>query len=1056
MKKRIYRAFSALLSLALLSSLIPAAWAVDAAKETLISWTTAEEYQAWYYGEGWEYQYSGAENSAVAYDEAMDALKITVDYSKDAGYEWSQMAVCYYNDNLDYTRAVAAELDLLFDSAVLKKGGFKVKAYSNAGVDQAVDVDTEGAKAVQGTIKSVHVTVPFTEAVASKTPDFSLCLIGVNTDYTGDLWMKDIRLVAEPKPDTNVNSTVKVEKQEAITGLKPPASVTLVDPDASDAVKNVYAYLQAVGASDYVLYGHQNDTWHKAGSAELSDSDTRDVTGTIPAVVGIDTLSLVGNEYSAKRWNSEQGGSLAEDLSGNIKAAAAITNKAIEEGAIITLSSHMPNFSAVSEREGYKTGEPAYLRWDFTGYTPNTLEGDVIKSVLPGGAYNDHFKAFLDIIAEYAKQVNGAVLFRPFHENTGSWFWWGAALCDPATYKSVYKYTVEYLRDEKGVHNFLYVYGPGSEASNVGEYAERYPGDEYVDMVGFDMYNRNPVAADNDAWYTAFAAELKVVEEFADAHGKLIAVTETGTANEPEAGHLQTAMLTQGNPTDWYAQVLDMVSGSNASYFLLWANFSKTSGFYTPYVDSVNEDGALRGHELLDSFIKFYNDKRSVFADTQKAALASVKGVTASSAAKGAVGYITAPVSGDRILESVTLTAKVTGKAEVSFVLHGAEDVTLNAILSGSLFTAELVPADLAKLGEKVGSIDLILDGKTADSIQATFNIKPPVIDPYEIDGFEYYAGVDSMLTKSWAVNKASGSTISLSLDKEHAVQGEYAMKFAYNETADGWAGATITKEVDWSDCDALRFYTAPDGNAQKVVIQLTANDTVYEAYLNQYAGYTAAKAGEPLLVTIPFAEFCQRDTVGNPKGGLAADCSKVTSFGLWVNAIGDSEAVVDGKVSGTIYYDQITAVSGGTSAVTIMDVQSREESPVKEAVKRGEIWNLLAEQAGVDVSSSSSKYEKGRIWAMENNVSDGTEAGRYVTLEELATMLWRYVGRPSPDGGLDAYCDKEIVHDWAAEAIAWALEQGLLSSEDSVLADGTGLSLEQVREILEVYSTRK
>lgn len=1047
MKRHWNQALAALLSLTMLVSLLPMASASEPEKETLVSWTKAEEYQAWYYGEGWEYQYSGAENSTVAYDADMDAMKVTVDYSKDADFDWSQMAVCYYNDGLNYTRAIAAELDVLFDSTTLKKGGFKVKIYSNAGVDQTVELDTDDAETVKGTVKAAHVYVPFPEAVAAKTPDLAVCLIGVNTDYVGDLWLKNIQLVAEPRPDTNVNSTVKAEGQKAVAGLKPPASITLVDPDATDTVRSVYAYLQAVGASDYVLYGHQNDTWHKAGSSALSDSDTRDVVGTIPAVVGIDTLSLVGNEYSAKRYNQEQGGSLAEDLFNNIKAAAAITNEAIGEGAIITLSSHMPNFSTVSERPEYKTGDPSYMRWDFSGYSPNTLEGDAVKGILPGGAYNEQYKAFLDIVAEYAKQVDGAILFRPFHENTGSWFWWGAALCDPATYKSVYKYTVEYLRDEKDVHNLLYVYGPGSEASSLDEYAERYPGDEYVDMVGFDMYHSSPSATDNEAWYSAFETELKLVEDFAKAHSKLCAVTETGIANTAEPGHSQTAMLTQGNPTDWYAKVLDMVSKSDASYFLLWANFSKTSGYYSPYVDEVNDDGSLHGHELLDAFLKFYNDDRSVFADTQKAALASIKGVTASAAAKGATGYITAPISGDRILEPVTLAAKVTGKADVAFVLHGVENITLKASLTNGLYTADLTAEDLAKLGERVGSIDVTLDGKTADSIQATFNIQPPVIDPCEIDGFEYYAGVDSLLTKSWAVNKASGSTIALSLDKDNAFQGEYAMKFEYDETADGWAGATITKEVDWSDCDALRFYTIPDGKVQKVVVQLTANGTVYEVYLNEYAGYASAKAGEPLLVTIPFAEFCQRDTTGNPKGGLTTDCGKVTSFGLWVNAIGDSKAISDGRVSGVIYYDQITAISGGPDSVTITEGGGNVSS---ETVKRGELWDLLAKRAGVDVSGGSAPYETSRAWVMEQGISDGTDADRAVSREELATMLWRNAGKPSAGRGLDAYHDREAVHEWAVEGMAWALEKGLLASDDAMAEAGAKVSMSLVLEALD------
>ena len=1029
MRNHTRRLFSAFLVLALLLTMIPPAKAAD---ETIVKeWSTAEDYSAWYYGEGWEYQYSGAENSSVSYDETIDAIKVAVDYSQDAGYDWSQLAVCYYNDDLDFTRAVRVELDVLFDSSKLTKGSFKVNSYSNAGLDCTADLDISAAETVEGNIQSAHVVISFPEPVAEKTPDFVVRFIGVNTDYMGDLWMKNIQLIAEALPDTSVDSTVKAADKDAVTGLKTPSAVTLVDSDATEAVKAVYAYLQAVGASDYVLYGHQNDTWHKAGSKDLSDSDTRDVTGAIAAVVGIDTLSLVGNEYSAKRWNEEQGGELTEDLSGNIQAAAAITNKAIGEGAIITLSSHMPNFSTVPERKEYKSGEPAYLRWDFSGYTPNALEGDVVKGILPGGAYNAQYNAFLDIVAEYAKQVNGAILFRPFHENTGSWFWWGAALCDPATYKSVYKYTVEYLRDEKDVHNLLYVYGPGSEASNVEEYAERYPGDGYVDMVGFDMYNSSPSATDNSAWYDAFATELKIVETFAKDHGKLLAVTETGTANTAEPGSSQTAMLVQGNPTDWYAKVLEMVSESDASYFLLWANFGKTSGYYSPYVDVVNENGSLHGHELLDAFLKFYNDKRSVFADTQKAALDAIKSVTASPALTGPDGYITAPISGERILEPVTLAAKVAGEAEISFTLHGTEDVTLAVAADNGLYTAALTADDLEKLGEHVGSIDLVLDGKITDSIYATFNIQPPVRDPYEIDGFEYYAGVDSLLAKSWATNKASGSTITLSLDKEHAFKDEYAMKFEYDETNDGWAGATITKEVDWSDCDALRFYTIPDGKVQKIVVQLTANETCYEVYLNEYAGYAAAKAGTPLLVTVPFAEFCQRDTAGNPKGGLVEDCGKVTSFGLWVNAIGDSAAIEDGRVSGTIYYDQITAISGGPSAMSVTEANNEDTtSTISGPITRSQMWALLAEKAGQDTSSKDTV----RTWAMENGISDGTDSERSLTRQEMVTMLWRAAGSPEAEGDLSTYSDSKSVRPWASDAMVWALASGILSPEDGMV----------------------
>lgn len=901
---------------------LPTAGVVAAAEdnaETVVvkSWSEKADYERWYYGDGWEYGYNGKENSDVRYDEEMNALKITVDYSKESESSWSQMAACFYDESMDLTGGNKVELDFLYDSSRLT-GGFSVKIYSNGGADDYIAVDTEEAENVSGTISKVHMTIPLSNTL-SKTPDLSVCIIGNTTAYTGDLWIRNIKVLKEQteEEDISVDSTVPVkdETKLSIGDLNIASEITLVDKEAAAGTKAVYAYLKAIGESDSVIYGHQNDTWHKAGSAELTNSDTKDVTGSIAGVVGIDTLSLVGNEYSASRWNTATGESVPETIQGNIQAAAKLSNQVIADGAIVTLSAHMPNFSIVTERADYKDTDPTYAKYDFSGYTPNTLSGDVVNQILPGGQYNEKYNAFLDMVADYAKQVNGTILFRPFHENTGSWFWWGAAFCDPVTYKSVYKYTVEYLRDTKDVHNLLYVYGPGSEAASTAEYEERYPGDEYVDMVGFDMYN-NPPAEDNSPWYNSFKAELGIVNEFAKSHNKLIAVTETGSQySSPAAGDNQTALLKKDNPAkDWYNHILDMVSESDASYFLLWANFGMKDGFYTPYVEYVNEDGTLHGHEFMDYFIDFFNDERSVFAVNQKSVLGAVDGnsITAKAAAEGVTGYITTPISGNRILEAMTLKAKVTGEsAKVEFVLHGAADVTLTAVEGGSLYSAELTEEDLGKLGEKVGTIDLVIDGEVKDTVNATFNIEPPVIDPYEIDDFENYHGVDSLLTKAWSTNKATGNTIEISLSNEEGkvFSGDYSMKFSYNETADGWAGATISKEVDWSDCNALQFYTIPDGKNQKVVIQLTANGVVYEAYLNTYEEYAKNVDGEAMLVTIPFSEFCQRDTAGNPKGGLVEDCSKLTSFGLWVNAIGDSEAVIDGMVNGTIYYDKITAV---------------------------------------------------------------------------------------------------------------------------------------------------
>ena len=897
--------------------------------------------QGWDYNSGWNYQYDGAASTSVTNENSM--LKFNVDYSANSSSTWSQPVLTVYPSGLDISGADLLTFDFYYNPALLGSGSFATKvtvqnsswsedtsSYGNIDLSGAVDADgMDGYKKV-----TVKLSIP--QAVTtSECACVALGIIGNMTAYKGAVYLDNISFSTDKEAeDTDVDSTVKIADGQdvAVSGTTLetkdssgnaettalPTDVTMVDADATASAKQLYSYLQAVGQSDSVIFGHQNDTRNKAGTladTTANHSDVFDVTGSSAGLVGIDALSLTGDEYDADKCNKQYGTSFSNTAEGRVQAAAYAVNQDIAQGAIVTLSAHMPNFSVVKETGG--DGDASYASYDFSGYSPNNLTGDVMNNLLPGGKYNAAFNAYLDMIADFAGQVDGAILFRPFHENTGSWFWWGAAFCDAATYKNVYRYTVTYLRDVKGVHNLLYVYSPGSEASTEDEYAARYPGDAYVDLVGFDMYHTD--ITENDSWFDSFKTELGLVDSFAGKHGKLMAVTETGMATStPDTGSSQTALHATGNAQlDWYSKMLDATSASGASYIMTWANWGKNSAYYTPYVDSVNADGSLHGHEMLDAFIKYYNDPRSIFAANQKSALASLPDVAAKSAAEGADGYITSPVSGSRILEGLSITANVSGASgsdNVSFICKSKDgSVTLPGKMNGSSASAELTDADLASLGEGVGTIALVISGKTVDTISGLFNMKQAEQDPHEIDGFENYYGVDSLLTSSWSTNKATGSKITISLDKDHAMAGDYAMKFSYEEPSGGWAGATISRSVDWSDCNALQFYTVPDGNNQKVVIQITANGTVYEAYLQNYEAYRDSK--DPMKVTIPFSEFCQRDTAGNPKGGLAGDASSVTSFGLWVNEIDGTEAASSGKVSGTIYYDGITAVKTDTAS---------------------------------------------------------------------------------------------------------------------------------------------
>lgn len=889
----------------------------------------------WYYGSGWEYNYSAGGTSSVEADN--NRLKMNVDYSKDADKDWSQATAVYETSDsaFNLNGATSATVDFFYDTSKMTTGNFAVKLYCDEGLDCNTDVDFSKAETVEGTIVKVPVELNFSSlgANASSVKKIAIQLIGKLTDYKGAVWFDNFTIYSEAVADTSVNSTIAVKssdkEQVSISGgklttykkdgnkqtTKLSSTLKLVDKKASKNTKNLYAYLQAVGKSDSAIYGHQNDILRKAGSSALTESDTKDVTESISGIFGFDSQVLNGDEYTVDMYNASHGTSLKKTARNNIKVAANISNEAINEGSIVTMSTHFPNFANVGKNPNYNAKtDPAYAKYDFCHYTAPDTTNDPMNQILPGQKYNKVFTSYLDMIAEYAKQVKGAVIFRPFHECTGSWFWWGAAYCDAETYKNVYRYTVEYLRDTKNVHNLIYAYSPSnSGAGTVADYGVRYPGDAYVDMVGFDMYDKNPT--DDGTWMKQFKKQLEVTSSFAKKHNKLVAVSETGISNDTQPGESQTALLKSGNKNkDWYNNVLDIVSDSDASFFLLWANFGKTDGYYSPYVDSVNEDGTLHGHEMLDSFISFYNDSRSIFAANQKKALNSGKfgTINAKAAVTGVTGYITAPISGQRFLKAASLKAKLTGASKntkVKFVLQGTAKVTLNAKAGkNGYYSANLSAANLKKIGKKLGTISLHINNKKVQKISAIWNIKPEKADPYLIDGFENYYGVDDQLNKAWTTNADSDCKITLSLDKKNKDNGTYGMKFVYDETATGWGGATISKEVDWSACNALQFYMVPDGNNQKTVIQINANGTTYEAYLNTYEEFKK-NGNKPMRVTIPFAEFCQRDTEGNPKGGLVSDAAKINSFGLWINAISDSEAVKDGRVKGTLYYDSITAV---------------------------------------------------------------------------------------------------------------------------------------------------
>lgn len=168
-------------------------------------------------------------------------------------------------------------------------------------------------------------------------------------------------------------------------------------------------------------------------------------------------------------------------------------------------------------------------------------------------------------------------------------------------------------------------------------------------------------------------------------------------------------------------------------------------------------------------------------------------------------------------------------------------------------------------------------------------------------------------------------------------------------------------------------------------------------------------------------------------------------SDGDTVKIVDNSKKFADVPASywGSDYIDFVTSreIFSGTGANTF-----DPDLPMNRAM----IVTVLAAYDGADTSSSGGAwYEAGQRWAMANGISDGTNMEQNLTREQLALMLWSYAGKPDARQSLTGYPDMGSVSSWAKQAMAWAVENGLISGVDGALAPQGEATRAQVATIL-------
>ncbi|HEY6504032.1 MAG TPA: glycosyl hydrolase [Chitinophagaceae bacterium] len=340
----------------------------------------------------------------------------------------------------------------------------------------------------------------------------------------------------------------------------------LIDKNATRETNALFHNLFEL-SKKHILFGHQHATEYGHGwRGDADRSDVKSVTGSHPAVIGVDFSGLSGRpEADIEREKISLRKNIADTYN---------------RGGVTTVSWH---FSNPASAGGF--------------YWKDSVSAPAVRLIIPGGSHHEKYKAILRTIADLAGSVKGndgrlvPMIFRPYHEFDGGWFWWGKPHCTVEEFTTLWKFTVSYLRDSLGVHNFIYAFSPDNRFNTEAAFLERYPGDEWVDMVGMDDYG--DFGRDGKYDLEAGIKKLKIISDFAKRSGKLAAFTETGLESIPN--------------TTWWTDVLLKAlkkEGIQLTYVLVWRNdVTSPTHYYAPFP----------GHVSEADFIKFYNDPYTLF-----------------------------------------------------------------------------------------------------------------------------------------------------------------------------------------------------------------------------------------------------------------------------------------------------------------------------------------------------------------------------------------------------------------------------------------------------------
>lgn len=351
-------------------------------------------------------------------------------------------------------------------------------------------------------------------------------------------------------------------------------SSSLVTKDATKGAVKLYNFLKENYGSK-TISGVQTGDMTGSLKTQLDVKAVYDKSGKYPALVGLDLLMATGHQ-SDESWfmsYTENSIKIAEELWKEGGIPAFTWHWKVGKDSVFYTKDTNFDFT-----KGFLSGTTT---WDTSSETYKLLVADIDK-------ISKHFQRL---------QTQGiAAIWRPIHEAAGGWFWWGSKGAE--AYKALYSLVYDRMVNTNGLKNLIWVWNIERDPAIGYDYKALngawYPGDEYVDIIGVDIYNS---AFDYNSNVNSYN---KIVSEMGT--DKIIALTENGPIVTPDNMEKDKAVWSWWMP--WYetwdggfvSQTSDEVwKTTMADERIITLDEMPGWGTYTEYEDPVCSENAAKG-----------------------------------------------------------------------------------------------------------------------------------------------------------------------------------------------------------------------------------------------------------------------------------------------------------------------------------------------------------------------------------------------------------------------------------------------------------------------------